>query len=135
MIKRLFLDIETCPCIGSFWRPGYKINLSHENIEVQARIITVAYKWQSDKKVSALIWDEGKGKQGPFGAFNQSDGRIIETIIPVMNEADEYCGTLRRWVRRSVAPDAGDVPRAHNTAVENGGYKVLGSEVFRPAVE
>ncbi len=89
MIKRLFLDIETCPCIGSFWRPGYKINLSHENIEVQARIITAAYKWQDEKRVSALIWDEGKGKQGPFGAFSQSDGQIIETIIPVMNEADE----------------------------------------------
>lgn len=88
-MKRLFLDIETCPCIGSFWRPGYNVTLSHENIEVQARIITAAYRWQGEKKVQALIWDEQKQGGGPFGPFNQSDERLVRTLVPVMNEADE----------------------------------------------
>lgn len=89
-MKRLFLDIETCPCIGSFWRPGYNISLSHENIEVQARIITAAYRWQGDKKVQALIWDEVDSKtKEPFGAFQQSDERLVKTLVPIMNKADE----------------------------------------------
>lgn len=83
MIKRLFLDIETCPCIGSFWRPGYKINLSFENVEVEARIITAAYKWQGDKKVNALIWERNKG------LFKQSDEKVINALVPIMNQADE----------------------------------------------
>lgn len=88
-MKRLFLDIETCPCIGSFWRPGYNITLSHENIEVQARIITAAWKWQGDKRVSAVIWDEGENKKGPFSPFNQTDKFLVNTMVEEMNKADE----------------------------------------------
>src|SRR5260221_487937 len=85
MIKRLFIDIETSPCIGSFWRPGYNINLSHKNIEVQARIITAAYKWGHEKKVHTLRWSNlKKGKP-----FSQSDQSIVEAIVPIMNNADE----------------------------------------------
>ncbi len=82
MIKRLLIDLETSPAIGSFWRPGYNLRLTNDNIEIHARIITAAYKWQGEKKVHALVW-KGKGIGG------QCDKNIIEGIVPVMNEADE----------------------------------------------
>jgi hypothetical protein len=81
-VKRLFIDIETSPCVGSFWRPGYKVRLTNDNVEIHARIITAAYRWQGDKTVKALEW---KGK----GVGKQCDKHIIEEIVPLMNEADE----------------------------------------------
>lgn len=81
MIRRLYLDIETSPCIGSFWRPGYNLRLTNDNIEIHARIITAAYKWQGSKKVKALVW-QGEN-------LNQCDKHIIEEIVPVMDSADE----------------------------------------------
>jgi len=85
MIKRLFLDIETCPCIGSFWRPGYKVRLTGDNIETHARIITAAYKWQREPKVHALEWSRPK-KGDPF---SQSDEKLVQLLVPVLDEADE----------------------------------------------
>jgi hypothetical protein len=81
MIRRLFLDIETSPCIGSFWRPGYNLRLTNDNIEIQARIITAAYKWQGDPEVRTLAW------KGP--TLRESDKHIIEEIVPIMNASDE----------------------------------------------
>ncbi len=81
MIKRLFLDIETSPCIGSFWRPGYNLRLTNDNIEIHARIITAAWKWEGQDKVHSAEW---RGAQ-----FEECDKQIIETVVPLMNEADE----------------------------------------------
>jgi hypothetical protein len=77
-MKRLFLDIETCPNIGLFWSAGYRIDVPPENILIERRIICCAYKWQGDKKVQALVWDK-----------NQSDETLVHKLIPIMNEADE----------------------------------------------
>jgi hypothetical protein len=85
MIRRLFIDIETSPCIGSFWRPGYNINLSHQNIEVQARIITAAYKWQHEKGVHACQWS----KPAKGIPFSQDDKYVVQEIVNAMNQADE----------------------------------------------
>lgn len=81
MVRRLFLDIETSPCIGSFWRPGYNVRLTNDNIEIHARIITAAYKWQGATDVKALVW---KGQP-----LRECDKHIIQEIVPIMNEADE----------------------------------------------
>jgi hypothetical protein len=85
MIKRLFIDIETSPCIGDFWRPGYNVTLTHKNIRVQARIITLAYKWQHEKKINTLVWSPLK-KGRPF---SQCDEKLVRKTVDVMNEADE----------------------------------------------
>jgi len=76
-MKRLFFDIETSPCIGFFWRPGYKISISHNNIIEESAVICVAYKWEGDKKVHTLKWDKG------------DDKKMLEDLFPVLQEADE----------------------------------------------
>lgn len=80
-MKRLFLDLETAPLICLSWKTGWKINLSHENIISERKIIVAAWKWEGEKKVHALWWDK-----------NQDDKKLLETLIPIMNEADEIVG-------------------------------------------
>jgi hypothetical protein len=53
-IKRLFFDIETSPNIGYFWRAGYKLNIGHENIIEERKIICISYKSGSIKKIHRL---------------------------------------------------------------------------------
>ena len=77
-IKRLFWDIETAPCIGFFWGPGYKLSIPHENIIKERKIICIGYKWEGEKKRTVLRWDE-----------NQDDKAMLEKFLLVANEADE----------------------------------------------
>ena len=76
--KRLFFDIETSPNIGFFWQPGYKLNISHENIIRERAIICIAWKWAGKKRVYCSAWDE-----------NQCDKKLLQEFIAVMHEADE----------------------------------------------
>lgn len=77
-LKRLFLDIETSPNVVYSWRVGYKIQISADNILLERKIVCVAYKWEHEKTVRALHWDE-----------NMDDRQMLEALLPVMNEADE----------------------------------------------
>lgn len=76
--KRLFFDIETSPNIGFFWRPGYKIRISHENIIKERAIICIAYKWAGQKSVHCLRWDA-----------KQNDKQMLKRFLVVFNQADE----------------------------------------------
>jgi len=58
-VRRLYWDIETSPNIGFFWRPGWKVSLSPENIIQERAVICICYKWQGQKKVHHLRWDQG----------------------------------------------------------------------------
>lgn len=92
-MKRLFLDIETCPNIGYFWSAGYKVDISYKQIREERRIITAAYKWQDKKRVKTLTWDK-----------NRKDEQLVQELIPIMNEADEIVahygdGFDLPWVR------------------------------------
>lgn len=80
-IKRLFMDLETSPCIGYFWRPGYKVNLSYDNILEENKIICICYKWQHEDKVHSLTWDS-----------KQNDKKMLQKFIKVANKADELVG-------------------------------------------
>ena len=80
-MKRLFFDIETSPCLGWFWRPGYKLRLSYDNVIEDAKIICISYKWQDKKEVHTLVWDQ-----------KQSDETLIKEFIEIMNKADEIIG-------------------------------------------
>jgi len=75
--KVLIYDIETSPNIGWFWRAGYKLNISPENIIKERAIICVSYKWLGENEVYTLVWDK-----------EQCDKFLIEQFIEVMNEAD-----------------------------------------------
>jgi rubredoxin len=76
-MNRLFWDIETSPNIGFFWRPGYKVNLSHDNIIKERAIICICYKWEKEKKVHKLVWDKG------------CDIKLCKEFMAVMEQADE----------------------------------------------
>lgn len=73
----LIYDIETSPNIGWFWRAGYKLNISHDNIIKERAIICISYKWLGEEDVYNLSWDK-----------NQCDKFLIEQFIEVMNESD-----------------------------------------------
>ena len=76
-IKRLFFDIETSPCIGFFWRPGYNINLSHSHILHENAIICICWKWEGEKKIHSVYWDKG------------DDKACVEAFLQIALEADE----------------------------------------------
>jgi DNA polymerase elongation subunit (family B) len=76
-IKRLIFDIETSPCIGLFWRPGWKISISHDNIVEESAIMCICWKWEGEKKIYSSQWDKGDDKQ------------CVADFLKVALEADE----------------------------------------------
>ena len=77
-MKRIFWDIETSPNQGFFWRPGYKVQISHDNIIKERAIICICWKEEGIKKVHSLEWDE-----------NQCDKSMLEQFAEVVADADE----------------------------------------------
>ena len=75
--KRLFFDIETSPNIGLFWRPGYKVRLTPDNIIDERAIICVSYKWEGEDKVHTITWDNG------------NDYNLVKEFAEVLKYADE----------------------------------------------
>lgn len=89
-MRRMFYDIETIPNIGFFWRPGYKLQIGHENILKERSIICICWKWEGDKKVHSLEWDHEK--IGPIGLdtpSNDSDKAMLVEFAKEISEADE----------------------------------------------
>jgi len=90
--KRLYFDIETSPNIVYSWRIGYKINLTPDNIIKERAIICICYKWEHQKKVHALKWDNG------------CDKKMLEDFYEVAKSAHEIVGHNSdrfdiKWVR------------------------------------
>lgn len=79
--RRLFFDIETAPNIGLFFEAGYKKNIGYESIIKERAIICICYKFEDDKEVQFLTWDE-----------NQNDKELLEKFIEVANQCDELIG-------------------------------------------
>lgn len=77
-IKRLYWDIETSPNICLTWRVGYKINIDHDNLLKERAIICIGYKWEGEKAVHSLTWDE-----------QQNDRAMLERFMEVADQADE----------------------------------------------
>ena len=75
--KRLIWDIETSPNIGYFWRPGYNIRLSAENILKERAIICICYGWEDDPWVHSMAWNNGNDKP------------MLKEFVKIANEADE----------------------------------------------
>ena len=79
--KRLFFDIETSPNIGLFWEAGFKKTISPDNIIKERSIICICYKWEDQKEVYSLNWDQ-----------EQDDKELLQKFIEVANTADELVG-------------------------------------------
>ncbi len=77
-IRRLYLDLETSPNIGMFWRAGFKLTITPESIIKERAIICAGYKWAHEDKARILVWDK-----------NQDDKALLAALIPIINSADE----------------------------------------------
>lgn len=77
-IKRLFFDIETSPNIVYSWRIGYNLNITHDNIIDERKIICISYKWETEDKIHTLTWDK-----------NKCDKQMLSDFLKVANTADE----------------------------------------------
>jgi hypothetical protein len=80
-MKRLFFDCETSPNIVYSWRVGYKIDLSHDNIIEERRIICISYKWEGSEDVKTLTWDK-----------NNCDAALLRKFTKLAANADELVG-------------------------------------------
>lgn len=78
-MRRLFWDLEVSPNVLLSWRVGREVSLTYDNIIKERAIISAAWKWEGEKKVHAKTWS-------PSG---QQDGLLVETLVQVLNEADE----------------------------------------------
>jgi len=79
--KILIIDIETAPCVGYFWRPGYKVNIPPENIIEDVYIICYAAKWLfSDGVFGDCVT--------PSESLVQNDKRVCTSLWNTMEEAD-----------------------------------------------
>lgn len=77
-VKRLFVDIETSPNIGLFWRAGFKQTIMPENIIKERAIICICWKWEGEDKVHSLEWDN-----------KQCDKAMLEEFAKVLKQAHE----------------------------------------------
>jgi hypothetical protein len=79
MIKRLFLDIETSPNVGLFWKPGNKLHIGPDAIVKERGIICACWKWEGEKTVQSITWDPA----------SQDDTRVVKRMAALIAEADE----------------------------------------------
>jgi hypothetical protein len=75
----LFLDIESSPNIVTSWRIGSKINLGHDNVIKERRILCCAWKWNYDKQ---LYDSRSKGS---------SDKLLVAKVFRELRRADAVC--------------------------------------------
>lgn len=105
-MKVLYFDLETAPCKGWFWRPGFRVRLTMKNVREPGKIICASWKWKGKKKVHRADW--GKDKD---------DKLVLEPLVEAMNEADLIIAHNGdrfdiRWVRaRCLANGIMSLPR------------------------
>ena len=75
--KRLYIDLEVSPNIGLFWRAGYKLNISPDDIIQERAIICVCYKWEGDSQINSMRWNKGNDKE------------LVEKFSKLLLQADE----------------------------------------------
>lgn len=92
-IRRLFVDIETSPNIGVFWRPGYNLTLNADNIVKERSIICAGWKWEGEGRVEVATWDK-----------SQNDKGLVKTLVELLHDCNEVVAHNGdrfdlRWIR------------------------------------
>ena len=77
-VRRLIYDIEVTPNVVLAFRAGYDLNINHESIIEERKVICIAYKWQGERNTTILRWDK-----------NRQDRRMLLDFIAVAATADE----------------------------------------------
>lgn len=75
--KRLYIDLEVSPNIGLFWKTGYKLNISPDDIIQERAIICICYKWEGDTQINSMKWDKG------------DDRELVEKFSKILLQATE----------------------------------------------
>lgn len=83
--KILYLDLETSPNIGTFWRPGNKVSLSPANILEERQIILASYAWNSSKP-QTVSWKKDSKSSNKY--LQYSDESVVKKLVNLCNEAD-----------------------------------------------
>jgi len=83
-----FFDIETSENQGRFWRPGYKVNLSPSNIDVERVILTASWAHQGEN----YVYNSGqlkfhKTKTGQY-RYIPDDKYVIQEIVEGLANTD-----------------------------------------------
>src|SRR6478736_1144705 len=77
-VRRLFWDIETSPNLVLAFSAGFGLNINHDSIVQERKIICIGYKWEGERNVTVLRWDE-----------NQCDKKMLEEFVKIADQADE----------------------------------------------
>lgn len=95
-VRRLFADIETSLMHVYAFSAGYNLNINHDAIIKERKIICIAYKWEGDRNVTVLRWDS-----------KQDDKKMLSEFVKIANEADEIVGHYGNhfdwpWIRTRI---------------------------------
>lgn len=71
-VRRLFWDIEVSPNVVIAFSAGFKLNIFHDQIIQERKVICIGYKFEDDKKVSILRWDK-----------NQDDKSMLKEFVKI----------------------------------------------------
>ena len=87
--KILFFDIETSHSLAAIFSLFNDSGIPHSSVITEWAIISIAYKFQGDKKTTVLMSDLGKNRSV---ISEIDDRRILEKFSKVLNEADVVVG-------------------------------------------
>lgn len=79
--KILFVDIETSPNLGYFWRPGREISVDYNCIVKERAVICLSYLWSGTNEVKSLTWDS-----------KQDDAKLLKSFAKIASEANIIIG-------------------------------------------
>lgn len=79
-LRTVFIDIETSPCVGWFWRTG-KTNITVDQILDHTKIICICWVWGDSKHRHKLFWDE-----------NQDDKQMLIAFVEAVKDAECVVG-------------------------------------------
>lgn len=79
-LKRLYFDIETCPCLAWVWGTGKQV-VDYKQILDHTKIICISYKWEGKDKVHRISWDT-----------KQDDKALLMKFSSILEQADEAIG-------------------------------------------
>jgi len=79
--KRMYLDIETSPNIGIFWRAGFNMTVTPDCIIQERAIICVCWKWEGEEKIHSLTWDKNHCDKKLLKKFTKEISRASELVF------------------------------------------------------
>jgi len=79
-IRRLFFDLEVSPNVALCWSAGWEQTIPYQNIVKERAIICACYKWEGERRVYCLRWDNGDDKQ------------LLQEFVKILESATEVIG-------------------------------------------